>query len=103
MIYRLDHTFSLLIKVISTLLITSALGLELWIFASGSLPDVPIPGFKIAVYFARFALISHAIEGWIAAGLAPSRQQSPLRCSIYTFFVGTVGLVELFKHPQLQE
>jgi hypothetical protein len=103
MISHIDNTFSLLIKVISTVLITGALGLEVWIFSSGSLPDLTLPGFKFAIYFARFALISHGIEGLIAGIFASSRQQPPLRYSLYTFFVGTVGLIELFRAPQLQE
>lgn len=96
-IFKLDKNFSSLIKVVSTVLITSALGLELWNLYA------PIQGLAILFYIERFALISHGIEAAIAAVSAPSRGQSPLKYSLYTFFVGTVALIELFQPPDAQE
>ena len=96
-IFKLDKNFSSLIKVVSTVLITSALGLELWNLYS------PVQGLTILFYIERFALISHGIEAAIASVYAAPRDQSPLKYSIYTFFVGTVALVELFQQPDTQE
>ncbi|MEQ9357174.1 MAG: hypothetical protein RIG63_18605 [Coleofasciculus chthonoplastes F3-SA18-01] len=36
------------------------------------------------------------MEAIIAAVYAPSRQKTPIVYGTYTFFVGTVGLLELF-------
>jgi len=38
----------------------------------------------------------HLVEAIIAAAYAPSRQKKPIVYATYTFFVGTVGLLELF-------
>lgn len=96
-IFKLDKNFSSLIKVLSTVLITGALGLELWNLYA------PIQGLAILFYIERFALISHGIEAAIAVFYASSHDQPPLKYSIYTFFVGTVALVELFQQPDTQE
>lgn len=84
------------IKVISVILITSAIGLELWniyaLITSSTIPSILHPVF----WLERFALGSHLIEGLIAASFAPSRKKMPLQYGTYTFFVGTVGLLELF-------
>ncbi|HEY9634751.1 MAG TPA: hypothetical protein V6D14_15215 [Coleofasciculaceae cyanobacterium] len=44
----------------------------------------------------RFAIFIHLVEGVIAASYAPSRKNMPIKYGIYTFFVGTVDLLELF-------
>lgn len=41
-------------------------------------------------------MVIHAIEGAIAARIASSRNENPLRAGIYTFFTGMVGLAEAF-------
>ncbi|MGB3615967.1 MAG: hypothetical protein WBA10_19390 [Elainellaceae cyanobacterium] len=71
--------------------------LYVW-FSHGS----PLPGFNTLFAFERFVLICHGVEGAIAASFASSRHQSPIKYGVYTFFVGTVGLLELFKSPELQ-
>ena len=85
------------IKIISTILITGALGLELWnLYAvqSQMTPlELPFP----LLWIGRFALVVHFLEGMIAFIYAPFRNQSAIASGIYTFFVGTVGLVELFE------
>lgn len=83
------------IKIFSTVLIAAAIGrevLHVWLH----ILDVPQP---IAL-LGRIALAAHGIEGAIAAAHAPSRGRAPLRSAIYTFFVGTLGLVELFQGQQ---
>ncbi|MEE3715553.1 hypothetical protein V2H45_02205 [Tumidithrix elongata RA019] len=49
------------------------------------------------IWIGRFAIAAHTLEGLIAAFFATSKQKSPLKCAIYTFFVGTVGLLELLE------
>ena len=88
---------SILIKTTSTILITGALGLVLWNIylhlQNTSLPTQLNSVFWIGI----IALIAHAIEGLIAAFSANSRQKNPFTYGIYTFFVGFVGLQELFE------
>jgi hypothetical protein len=85
-----------IIKVISTVLITSAIGLELWnIYALITNRTIP-SGLNPIFWLERFAVASHFVEGMIAAYKAPSRNKMPFKYGIYTFFVGTVGLLELF-------
>jgi hypothetical protein len=91
-----NQYLSNLIKVISTVLITSAIGWELGnIYAllhNLKLPSSLNPIFLIE----RFALTTHFIEAAIAAFYAPAKNKLPIKYGIYTFFVGTVGLLELF-------
>ncbi|WP_445632133.1 hypothetical protein [Nostoc sp. DSM 114167] len=84
------------IKIISTALITSAIGLESWnIYAV--ITNIPLPSSLNPIFLIeRFAMICHFIESIIAAFYAPSRQKMPIKYAIYTFFVGTIGLLELF-------
>lgn len=86
-----------LIKIVSIVLITGAIGLEAWhIYAA--LSDLAIPGgLIVALWIGRFVLIAHAIEGIAAAIYAPAKARMPIQYGVYTFFVGTVGLVELFS------
>ena len=97
---RIDRKLVTAIKVISTVLITCAITWELYnIYAT--LTDIEIPGSLNPVFWVeRFALIAHFIEGMIAAFYAPSKGKIPLQSGIYTFFVGTVGLFELFDKQE---
>lgn len=85
-----------LIKITSTILITSALGLEFWNLylhlQNNSLPT----NLNSVFWLGSFALIAHMIEGVIAALNANSHNKNPFTYGIYTFFVGFVGLKELF-------
>ena len=88
------------IKPIAIGVIASALGFELWQH-SAELTQTQMPHFPVAlIWFERFALISHAIEGAIAAVYAPIQQKRPLQYGLYTFFVGTIALIELFEAEQ---
>ncbi|MEH2071137.1 MAG: hypothetical protein V7K47_23770 [Nostoc sp.] len=86
-----------LVKITSIILILGAIGLELanifGLLNTNNTPNIFTPILGIA----RFALIAHLLEGIIAAIYAGSKSQLPLRYGIYTFFVGTIGLVELFR------
>lgn len=92
-----------LIKIISIILITSALGLESWntytLLNHRTIPSYLNP----ILWFERFAMTIHFIEGIIAAYKAPSRNKIPINYGIYTFFVGTVGLLELFDKRDVHE
>ncbi|NJP09701.1 MAG: hypothetical protein HC866_09605 [Leptolyngbyaceae cyanobacterium RU_5_1] len=96
MLIAIKKTAFTLIKVISVVLISGAIGLEAWnlyaILTNRQVPSSLNPVFWIE----RFAVISHLIEGLIAAYYAPSRNKMPIQYGTYTFFVGTVGLLELF-------
>ncbi|MEH2457660.1 hypothetical protein [Nostoc sp.] len=85
------------VKLISTMLITSAIGLESWniyaVITSSNLPSSLNPIFGIE----RLAMTSHFIESIIAAFYATSRKKMPIKYATYTFFVGTIGLLELFS------
>lgn len=88
------------IKCLSIILITGAIGLELWHLSAG-VSQRPIPASLYPVFWIeRFALVSHSIEGMIAMVYAPRKQQASIPYGIYTFFVGTVGLLELFDVNQ---
>ncbi len=83
------------IKIISTVVIAGALGLEFWnlylYLHSKSLPD----NLNTLFWLGSVILISHVVEGLIAASKASSQDKNPLTYGIYTFFVGFVGLQEL--------
>jgi hypothetical protein len=85
------------IKIISTIAMTCALGLESWNLylhlQSKSLP----PKLNSLFWLGSVALIAHGVEGLIAASKASSQDKNPLLYGIYTFFVGFVGLQELSK------
>ena len=87
------------IKVTSIILISAALGLELASLYHWLQTDSPIQGLTLVFTIERIALISHGIEGAIAMGYASAKGRSPWRYSLYTFFVGTIGLIELLNQP----
>ncbi|MBW4594440.1 MAG: hypothetical protein KME46_16410 [Brasilonema angustatum HA4187-MV1] len=94
--YQNNNIFTF-VKVLSTVLITSAIGLELWnIYAV--LTNTKVPSSLNPVFWIeRFAVTIHFLEAVVAAFFAPSRKKTPLQYGIYTFFVGTIGLFELFQ------
>jgi hypothetical protein len=91
------ENFLTFVKILSTVLITSAIGLEGWniysVITNSNIPSSLTPIFWVE----RFAMSAHFIEGVIAAFYAPSRKKMPIKYGVYTFFVGTVGLLELFQ------
>jgi len=95
-VYQTKKNFFNAIKVVSTSLISGAIALELWniyaLFSDLSIPTILEPVF----WLGRFAVTIHLVEAIIAAAYAPSTQKRPIVYATYTFFVGTVGLLELF-------
>ncbi|MDJ0660945.1 MAG: hypothetical protein QNJ42_15870 [Crocosphaera sp.] len=84
-----------LIKIVSTVLISGAI---LWELGNlyAALNNWQISNDLNWIFWIdRIALISHGIEAMIAVYYARLQQKNPLHYSIYTFFVGTVGLLEL--------
>ncbi|BAY93395.1 hypothetical protein IQ278_12300 [Tolypothrix sp. LEGE 11397] len=96
----IQEKFAPMIKVISTVLISSAIGLELWnIYAITH--NIQVPSSLTPIFwFERFAVSCHLVEAMIAGFYAPSRKQLPIKYATYTFFVGTVGLLELFNQSK---
>ncbi|MEL6437932.1 MAG: hypothetical protein AAFQ80_01570 [Cyanobacteria bacterium J06621_8] len=85
------------IKILSTILITGALSLDCWnIYLQQHGQSLP-PGLSSIFWLGNISLSAHVVEGIIAAIKAPACDRNPLRYGIYTFFVGYVGLQELFN------
>ncbi len=92
----MNPKISQLIKIASVSLITAALGLEIWNLYLHLNNEVLSEKLNPALWLATVALIGHGIEGLIAGFNASSRAKNPFTYGIYTFFVGFVGLQELF-------
>ena len=95
----MNPRISQLIKTISIILITAALGLEIWNIYLQLNNEVLPNKLNPIFWLATVALIAHGVQGFIAAFNASSRDKNPFTCGIYTFFVGYVGLQELFARP----
>lgn len=87
------------IKVVSIVLISAAIALELWMISTGTDLRLRSSFWFWLITLERFALVAHAIEGTVAAVIAPSRQRSSLWAWLYVFSVGTVGLQEVWQAP----
>ncbi len=88
------------IKIASTVLMIGAVGLELWNIYAG-LNHVQIPSSISPIFWIeRVAVTVHFVEAIIAAFKAGSKDKIWYKYGVYTFFVGTVGLVELFNEEK---
>lgn len=85
-----------LIKIASIVVTSSAVLLDCWKFYlhqhQGFLP----PPLEYLFWAGNVVIIAHAIEGIVAALIVENK--NPLFYGIYTFFVGTIGLQELFNN-----
>ncbi len=73
-----------------------AIGLESWnIYAAINQLQIP-SGIKPIFWIERVAVVAHLFEAIIAAVKAGSRDKVWYKYGVYTFFVGTIGLMELF-------
>ncbi len=86
-----------LIKALSIAVITGAIGLEIWHLSGGAAQGRILQFLHPIFWLGRFALVAHLIEASIAAVYASRQQKNPLTYAIYIFFVGTIGLIELFN------
>lgn len=84
------------VKIMSTVLMIGAMGLELWniytVLNQLIIPNIIRPIFWIE----RVAIGVHLLEAIIAAFNAGSKDKIWYKYGVYTFFVGTIGLIELF-------
>ncbi|MEM8828931.1 MAG: hypothetical protein AAGE96_06180 [Cyanobacteria bacterium P01_G01_bin.19] len=87
------------IKITSIILITAALCLEIWNIYLHLNQSMLADRLRPVLWLGSIALIAHGVEGIIAALNASSRHKNPFTYGIYTFFVGYVGLKELFEQP----
>ena len=85
------------IKVLSTSIIIGAIALEIWNIYT-NYAHVEIPN-KIGSFFwfERLVVTAHLMEALVAAYFASKKDRSSVKYATYTFFVGTVGLLELFS------
>lgn len=91
----MNSTVAKFIKIASSLVITSALGLFGWnLFLHLQGASLP-PNLTSLFRLGSFILVAHGVEGAIAAFKAAACNQKPLVWGVYTFFVGFVGLQEL--------
>ncbi|NEO99883.1 MAG: hypothetical protein F6K58_14620 [Symploca sp. SIO2E9] len=98
---QINKNIVTVIKLISTVLIFSAIGLEIWNLHA-ALTEQKIPNSLYPIFWVgRFAIVMHLIEGSIAAFYAPSKRKIPIKYGVYTFFIGTVGLLELFEENEV--
>lgn len=89
-----------LIKVVSPVFMVGAIGLELWNLET-KLTTSQFPSSLMPIlWLGHIAIVSHLIEAVIAAIYAPAKKHQPIQYGTYTFFVGTVGLLELFESDQ---
>lgn len=91
----------LLIKVTSIGLISGAIGLEVWHLSGLPIAEAALNVLTPVYWIGRLGMVAHLIEAMIAWVYAASRGKDPWRYSLYTFFVGTVGLVELLELKSL--
>ncbi|MEL6459360.1 MAG: hypothetical protein AAFQ91_14035 [Cyanobacteria bacterium J06621_15] len=85
------------IKIASIVLMTGAILLELWnIYAVLSQIEIP-RNIKPIFWIERVAVAAHLVEAIIAAFNAGSKDKVWYKYGVYTFFVGTIGLMELFR------
>ncbi|MFB2836587.1 hypothetical protein [Floridanema evergladense] len=86
-----------LLKVISPVVMVAAITLELWNLEArlshGQFPS----SLMLILVLGHLAIAVHLIEAVVAAIYAPAKKHKPIQYGIYIFFVGTVGLWELFE------
>ncbi len=90
------------IKILSTVLIIGFLGIAGWNFYArannAAIIDLPQWG----LWWGYFAIFAHFLEAIAAAIYAYFQQKNALLTGIYVFFVGTVGLGEVFEKQDFQ-
>jgi len=91
----INAKYSQPIKVIAIILTSIAILLEISnIITKGQIAN----NFTVIVTLERIMLISHAIEAIISVFYTENK----IKYAIYVFFVGTVGLLELFPEKQVK-
>ncbi len=86
MFLTIKEKLFILVKILSTVLIASAICLELWNFST-LITSTSIPSsLNIVFWIERFAIASHFLEAVIATIYANSRNKMPLQYGIIYFF-----------------
>ncbi len=92
-----------LVKILSTCLISTAIFWELGNL-SATVHNWTISNHLNWIFVLdRIMLISHGIEGMIAAYYARLQNKNPLQFALYAFFTGTPGLLELTRGQEARE
>lgn len=86
-----------LIKVTSIIVVTVAIALDLVDFYLSSQQATLASNLNFWLWVGNIILFAHAIEVAIAVPKARFQGKNPIFYGIYTFFVGFVGLKELFQ------
>ncbi len=90
-------TLKTAIKILSPILMLGMIGLESWhlytVFSSLAFPTVLLP----VLQWGRLPVIAHLVEAVIAIAVAVRRDKAPIAAGVYTFLVGTVGLLEILE------
>lgn len=94
------------VKIVAAIFTTLGLFLELWNIYHIVYHTQIYPTVTKLIWLAHFVITAHFLEAVIAAFLisskTPSEDRKPFRYGIYTFFVGTVGLLELNNNDSEQ-
>jgi len=93
---NIKENLFLAIKVLSTVLISSAVVLEVWNIQLILTNQTITSSLNWILLVAHFALSTHFVEGILAAYYAPNKNKKAIQYGTYTFFVGTISLLELF-------
>ncbi|MGK7956917.1 MAG: hypothetical protein AB4063_16965 [Crocosphaera sp.] len=92
-----------LVKILSTCLISAAIFWELGNLSPTVNEWAILSHLNWIFILDRIALISHGVEGIIAAYYARLQNNNPLQFALYAFFTGTPGLLELTRGKEGQE
>jgi RsiW-degrading membrane proteinase PrsW (M82 family) len=91
------------IEITSTILMTGAIALEFGNLYYQLTVRQPLDSLYPILAIARFAMACHLVEAVISTFYASKRHQMPIKYAIYTFFVGTVGLLKISGQLDLSE
>jgi uncharacterized membrane protein len=94
---NIPQKLSPIIKVVAVAVITIAIALEIWNIQALTTNTQFPNNLNPVLIFAHIALSAHFLEAIIAAYYAPTKNHQPIKYGIYTFFVGTVSLLELWS------
>ncbi|MEA5567729.1 MULTISPECIES: hypothetical protein [unclassified Anabaena] len=98
---KVNPKIFIFIKIISIVVTTGAILLELWNDYLLINNQQILNHLNIILWIGRIVITTHFLEAVIATTYAPAKNRTPLHYGIYTFFVGTIGLLELFNQEEL--
>jgi hypothetical protein len=97
---KINPKMLVFIKKISIVVMTLAIILQLWNAYILINNKQILNNLNIIFWIGRTAITIHFLEAVIAGIYAPTKNKIPLQYGIYTFFVGTIGLLELFNQEE---